>query len=247
MTADPVSIAILYPELLGTYGDGGNATVLAQRLRWRGITSQILDVTTGEPVPTSCDVYLLGGGEDGPQALAVRELRTSRALARAVDRGAAVLAVCAGYQILGRQFLGPGGRPHAGLGLLDVSTDRGPGPRRIGELVVEPDPSLDLPPLTGYENHAGITRLGPDVQPLGKVVVGHGNDHGDGTEGTVSGRVVGTYLHGPVLARNPALADMILSWVVGPLDPLEDPEVEELRSERIAAARKGHPLAGRKL
>jgi CobQ-like glutamine amidotransferase family enzyme len=117
----------------------------------------------------------------------------------------------------------------------------------VGELVVDPDPSLDLPHLTGYENHAGLTRLGPDALPLGKVLVGHGNDGGDGTEGTVSGRIVGTYLHGPVLARNPALADMILTWVVGPLKPLDDPEVEDLRAERIAAARKGHPLAARKL
>ena len=244
--SEPVSIALLYPELLGTYGDGGNAQVLAQRLRWRGISAEIVDVTAGEAVPASCDVYLLGGGEDGPQALAVRELRASRALTRAVDAGAAVIAVCAGYQILGRQFLGPDGRPHGGLGLLDVSTDRGPGPRRVGELVVEPDAVLGLPTLTGYENHAGITRLGPDVQPLGRVVVGHGNDHGDGTEGALFGRIVGTYLHGPVLARNPALADLILTWVVGPLEPFEDPEVEELRAERIAAARRGHPLAGRR-
>ena len=242
-----MSIALLYPELLGTYGDGGNATVLSQRLRWRGIPAEVVDVTAGEPVPTSCDVYLIGGGEDGPQSLAVRELRASRALSRALDQGATVLAVCAGYQILGRQFLGPGGRPHAGLGLLDVSTDRGQGPRRVGELVVQPDASLGLPTLTGYENHAGITRLGPDTQPLGKVLVGHGNDHGDGSEGVISGRIVGTYLHGPVLARNPALADLILSWVVGPLEPLDEPEVEELREERIAAAGKGHPLVRRRL
>lgn len=247
MTAEPVSIALLYPELLGTYGDGGNATVLAQRLRWRGIPAEVIDITAGEPVPSSCDVYLMGGGEDGPQALAVRELRASRALVRAVDGGAAVLAVCAGYQILGRQFLGPEGGPHAGLGLLDVSTDRGSGPRRVGELVVDPEPALKLPTLTGYENHAGITRLGPEAQPLGRVVVGHGNDHGDGSEGGVSGRIVGTYLHGPALARNPALADLILTWVVGPLEPLDDPEVGELREERIGAARKGHPLAARKL
>jgi CobQ-like glutamine amidotransferase family enzyme len=247
MTSEAVSIALLYPELLGTYGDGGNAAVLAQRLRWRGIPAEVVDITAGESVPTSCHVYLLGGGEDGPQALAVRELRASRALARAVDGGAAVLAVCAGYQILGRQFLGPDGRPHGGLGLLDVSTDRGPGPRRVGELVVEPVVDPDLPTLTGYENHAGITRLGPGVQPLGKVVVGHGNDHGDGSEGAVSGRILGTYLHGPVLARNPALADLILSWVVGPLDPLDDGEVQELRAERMTAARRGHPLAARRL
>lgn len=110
----------------------------------------------------------------------------------------------------------------------------------MGELVVEAEPGLGLPTLTGYENHAGVTTLGPGARPLGKVLVGRGNDAGDGTEGLVSGRVVGTYLHGPVLARNPALADLLLSWVVGPLDPLDDEEVEALRAERIAAARHSH-------
>ena len=246
MPPEPVSIALLYPELLGTYGDGGNALVLAQRLRWRGIPAEIVDVTAGESVPVSCQLYLMGGGEDGPQALAVRDLRASRALQRSVESGATVLAICAGYQILGRQFVGPGGRPHAGLGLLDCSTDRGRGPRRVGELVVEPRPDLGVPTLTGYENHAGITSLGPDARPLGHVLVGHGNDGGDGTEGVVSGHVVGTYLHGPVLARNPALADVLLSWVVGPLEPLDDPEVDALREERIGTARRSHPLAGRR-
>ncbi|MDP8936296.1 MAG: glutamine amidotransferase [Actinomycetota bacterium] len=241
--ADPVSIALLYPELLGTYGDGGNATVLAQRLRWRGTPVEVVDVTAGEPVPSSCDLYLMGGGEDGPQALAVRELRAGQALNRAVEDGAAVLAICAGYQILGREFLGPDGQPHEGLGLLDCTTTRGEGPRRVGEVVVTPDESLGIPELTGYENHAGVTTLGPGAKALGHVVAGHGNDSGDGTEGIVSGRVVGTYLHGPVLARNPALADLVLSWVVGPLDPVDDDEVEALRQERIAAARRPHPIA----
>jgi CobQ-like glutamine amidotransferase family enzyme len=241
--ADAVSIALLFPELLGTYGDGGNATVLAQRLRWRGIPAEVVEVATGEPVPTSCDIYLMGGGEDGPQALAVRELDASGALPRAIDAGAAVMAVCAGYQVLGNSFLGPDGTPHAGLGLLDCSTTRGKGPRRVGELVVEADPALGLPALTGYENHAGVTTLGPAARPLGQVVVGHGNDGGDGSEGVVVGHVLGTYLHGPVLARNPALADLVLSWVVGPLDPLEDTEVDALRAERIAAARGTNPLA----
>lgn len=241
---EPVSIALLYPELLGTYGDGGNGVVLAQRLRWRGIPAEVIDVTAGEAVPSSCDIYLMGGGEDGPQSLAVRELRASRALSNAVENGAAVLAVCAGFQLLGRQFRGPDGRPHTGLGLIDCSTDRGPGSRRVGELVVEPAADLDLPSLTGYENHQGVTTLGPSARPLGSVVVGHGNDTGDGSEGAISGRVVGTYLHGPVLARNPALADLILSWVVGPLDPIEDSEVDALRQQRLAVARRGHPLAG---
>jgi CobQ-like glutamine amidotransferase family enzyme len=232
-----VSIALLYPELLGTYGDGGNAVVLAQRLRWRGIPADVVDVTAGEPVPASCELYLLGGGEDSPQALAVRELRAGRVLDRAVDGGAVVLAVCAGFQILGRQFLGPGGTPHSGLGLIDCATGRTAGPRRVGEVLVEPDPALGLPTLTGYENHAGVTSLGPGARPLGRVTVGHGNDSGDGSEGAVTGRIVGTYLHGPVLARNPALADLLLSWVVGRLEPLDEPEVEALRNERVAAAR----------
>jgi CobQ-like glutamine amidotransferase family enzyme len=237
---EPVSIALLYPELLGTYGDGGNGLVLAQRLRWRGIPSQVLDVTAGEPVPESCQIYLMGGGEDGPQALAARELAASGALAHAVHAGAAVLAVCAGFQILGRRFVGPDGEAHDGLGLLDCATTRDAAPRRIGEVVVAPEPGLGLPELTGYENHGGVTKLGPEGRPLGRVVVGHGNDVGDGTEGAVTGKVVATYLHGPVLARNPALADFLLSSVVGPLDPLDEPEVEALRRERLAAAR--HPL-----
>jgi len=241
--AEPVSIALLYPELLGTYGDGGNATVMAQRLRWRGTPAEVVEVTAGEPVPSSCHLYLMGGGEDGPQALAVRELGAGHALDRAVEGGAAVLAICAGYQILGREFLGPDGQPHEGLGLLDCTTTRGEGPRRIGEIVVTPDQSLGIGELTGYENHAGVTTLGPEARPLGRVVVGHGNDSGDGSEGIVSGRVVGTYLHGPVLARNPALADLVLSWVVGPLDPVDDEEVEALRRERISAARRPGPIA----
>ncbi len=234
---------MLYPELLGTYGDGGNATVLAKRLEWRGIASELVEVTAGEATPRSCDIYLMGGGEDGPQTLAARELLESRALHRAVADGAAVLAICAGFQVLGTSFVGPDGSAHDGLALLDISTFRDDGARRVGEIVVEPAPDLGLPELTGYENHASVTTLGPEARPLGKVSVGYGNDSGDGSEGAVAGRIVGTYLHGPVLARNPALADHILSTVVGPLDPLDDEEVEALRAERLAAAHRPHPIA----
>ncbi len=234
---------MLYPELLGTYGDGGNATVLARRLEWRGIGCEVVEVNAGEPTPSSCDIYLLGGGEDGPQSLATRELLGSRSLHRAVDDGAAVLAVCAGFQLLGVSFVGPDGAEIEALGLLDVSTVRGDGTRRVGEIVVEPDPALGLPELTGYENHACVTALGPGARALGKVTVGYGNDSGDGSEGAVAGRIVGTYLHGPVLARNPALADHILSAVVGPLEPLDDTDVDALREERLANAHRPHPIA----
>ena len=242
--AEPVSIALLYPELLGTYGDGGNAIVLAQRLKWRGIPAEVVDVTAGEPIPSGCQLYLMGGGEDAPQTLAAHELRSGSALVDAVAGGAAVLAVCAGLQVLGTRFVGDDNKAHDGLGLLDCETHRDGGPRRIGEVVVTPDPSLGLPELTGYENHGGVTPLGPTARPLGKAVIGHGNDGGDGTEGIVNGRVVGTYLHGPVLARNPALADHLLSSVLGPLDPIEEPEVEALRRERLQAARHPHLNAG---
>lgn len=238
--ADPVSIALLYPELLGTYGDGGNAIVLAQRLRWRGIAAEVVDVTAGEPVPRGCQLYLMGGGEDAPQTLAAHELRSAPALADAVAGGAGVLAVCAGLQVLGRRFAADDNKVHDGLGLLDCETHRDGGARRVGEVVVNPDSSLDLPELTGYENHGGVTILGPTAVPLGRVLVGHGNGGGDATEGIISGRIVGTYLHGPVLARNPALADLLLTSVLGTLEPLEEPEVDALRRERLQAARHPH-------
>ena len=238
MPDSSVAIALLYPELLGTYGDGGNAVVLAQRLRWRGIEVDVIRLGAGATVPTSCDVYLMGGGEDGPQALAARELSVSGALHTAVDKGAVVFGTCAGIQVLGHEFANPDGTPHPGLGLLDVRTVRGTGKRAVGELLSEP--LIDgLPVLTGYENHGAITHLGPGVRPLGRLVHGVGNGGGDNSEGAVSGRVLATYMHGPALARNPALADLLLSWTVGDLEPLDDADVEDLRGERLRSLRRG--------
>ncbi|MHB1930056.1 MAG: glutamine amidotransferase, partial [Acidimicrobiales bacterium] len=155
-----VRVAVVYPDLLGTYGDAGNATVLAQRLRRRGRPAEIVTVHAGETVPGSCDLYVLGGGEDQPQALAAAQLGRPGPLHRAVDAGAAVLAVCAGLQILGTSFVGPDGVETDGLGLLDCRTVRAGGPRAVGEIVVDPDPASGLPALTGYENHGGATVLG---------------------------------------------------------------------------------------
>ena len=250
-----VRLGVLFPDLLGTYGDGGNALVLAQRLAWRGLGVDVVTVAAGEAAPDSCDLYLVGGGEDGPQVQATRELAESRALHRAVDRGAVVLAVCAGMQILGHRFPDATGADRPGLGLLDCDTVRVDRPRAVGELLTTeasvPDPSgppgatLDLGVLTGFENHAGRTVPGAGSTPLASVEIGEGN--GDGSEGVVCGRVVGTYLHGPVLARNPRLADLLLGWVVGAdaLTPLDDHEVDDLRTERLRAARS-HELAPRR-
>jgi len=209
----------------------------------------VVDVHAGEAIPSSCQIYVMGGGEDAPQALAARELRSGSALLDEVERGAAVLAVCAGLQVLGRRFTGEDGKAHEGLGLLDCETHRDDRPRRVGEVVVTPEPFLALPDLTGYENHGGVTTLGPSARPLGQVVVGNGNAGGDGSEGIVNGRVVGTYLHGPVLARNPALADHLLASVLGPLAPLEDLEVDVPRRSGRQPVRGGaepdrRPTAG---
>ena len=228
-----VRVCVLYPELLGTYGDGGNGIVLAQRLRWRGRPAELVTPSIDQALPRDCDVYLMGGGEDAPQTLATDQLR-AHDLAAIVDRGAVVLAICAGLQVLGRSFTAADGSTVPGLGLLDCAT-RPKGSRMIGELVVEAT-AFRLPRLTGFENHGGITELGPDAQPLGTVVAGSGNGAA-GVEGAVQGRIVGTYLHGPALARNPALADLLLSWVVGDgLEPLDDAIIEELRAERLRAA-----------
>jgi CobQ-like glutamine amidotransferase family enzyme len=146
-----------------------------------------------------------------------------------------VLAVCAGYQVLGDSFGGVEGEPVAGLGVLDISSGRGDR-RGVGELVADVDPELGVPRFTGFENHQGVTKLGSGARPLARVTMGVGN--GDGTEGAYAGKVLGTYMHGPALARNPGLADLLLSWAAGRLAPI-DPEAEEwasqLRAERLAA------------
>lgn len=242
-----LTIALLFPELLGTYGDGGNALILAKRLAWRGIPAEIITIEAGEVVPDSCDLYLLGGGEDGPQTEAARELIRQGAVHRAASRGAVVFAVCAGMQILGTSFPGKNGVEVAGLGLLDCRTVRTDEPRAVGELLVEATDPCPLGRLTGFENHGGRTRVGACAVPLGPVTAGVGN--GDGTEGVVTrdpnaGRVLGTYLHGPVLARNPALADLLLAWALGVdpagLAPLDDHEADRLRADRFRAVEAGH-------
>jgi lipid II isoglutaminyl synthase (glutamine-hydrolysing) len=236
MTESKVSICVLFPELLGTYGDGGNAVVLSKRLQWRGIESELVEVSTGQTIPETCDIYVLGGGEDQPQTSVTDILLETKVLNRAVARGAVVFAVCAGMQIIGKSFA-VGENTKEGIGLLDITTVRGPGKRRVGELVTDPDPEFVSGRLTGYENHGGITSLGADAKPLARVVSGKGNDDGSGYEGAVSGRVLGTYLHGPGLARNPALADRLLTWAVDrTLEPLDDGDIDELRRERFKSA-----------
>lgn len=234
---EPVGIGLVLPDVMGTYGDGGNAVVLRQRLLMRGISARIVEVTLAEPVPESLDLYTLGGAEDYAQRLATRHLLRHPGLQRAAARGAPVLAICAAVQVLGHWYETSAGERVDGVGLLDVTTS--PQPRRtIGEVVSTPLIDGLSEPLTGFENHRGGTVLGSGAQPLAAVVTGAGNRLGDGVDGAVQGSVVATYLHGPCLARNPELADLLLSRVVGTLAPLELPEVDRLRRERLAAPRR---------
>lgn len=230
-----LTIVNVYPTLLGTYGDRGNATILAARATMRGLPAQIVEVGPEQPVPDSGDLYVLGGAEDAAQVAATQRLSADGGLARAVARGASLLAVCAGYQVIGETFWASG-REVAGLGLVDARSMPGAEERAVGELrsaAVAGEDLAGLPPLTGYENHAGITRLGASARPLGQVLAGVGN--GDGTEGLVQGSVIGTYAHGPVLARNPALADALLARSLGPLPALDDELVEAFRAQRLGA------------
>ncbi|MBA8796121.1 hypothetical protein FHX74_003762 [Friedmanniella endophytica] len=236
-----VEVVLIYQSLLGIYGDRGNATVLARRLAWHGFTPELTVVEPGEALPDTGSIYLLGGGEDAAQITAVRGLTADGALHRAADRGAVVFAVCAGYQIVGNSFtVGADDTVIDGLGLLDVTTTRGP-VRAVGEILSrwEDDSRPDEERwLTGFENHGGYTRLGDRARPLARVEVGIGNC-GDGTEGAVQGTVIGSYPHGPALARNPALADHLIATATGvELAPLDRPEITELRRQRLAAVRR---------
>jgi CobQ-like glutamine amidotransferase family enzyme len=219
---------------MGTYGDRGNALVLERRLAWRGMAGEVVEIAAGEPIPSTLDIYVLGGAEDVPQTLAAEGLAASGpAIARALDAGSVMLAVCAGFQLLGTTYVRTDGKPVPGLGLVGAATVAG-AQRRIGEVVVDTGRS-DLGLLSGFENHAGITTLDSGTEALGVVRAGSGN--GDGRDGAFQDRrLVATYLHGPVLARNAALADLLLSWVTGPLPPLDDDLVERLHAERLAAA-----------
>ena len=234
MSESTLRIVWIYPDLLSTYGDRGNMLILARRAAMRGIPAQTFEVRSDQPMPTTADIYLIGGGEDGPQALAAQRLIADGGLHRAVNQGAAVLAICAGYQLFGGSFFAKGAQCR-GLDLLDINSDRGE-TRAVGELGGEIDPRLGLPALTGFENHGGRTHLGPGVSPLARVTAGIGND--GATEGAWNGKILGSYAHGPALARNPAIADLLLRWATGAdsLQPLDDTWADRLRGERLAAA-----------
>src|SRR6202047_2281810 len=228
MSESTVRIGLVLPDVMGTYGDGGNAVVLRQRLLLRGIDASIVEITLSDPVPASLDIYTLGGAEDYAQRLATKHLLRYPGLQQAVSPGAPVLAICAAIQVLGHWYETSAGERVDGVGVLDLTTPPQPA-RTIGELVTAPLLDGLTAPLTGFENHRGGTILGDAAAPLGTVKKGAGNRAGDGIDGAGQGSVFATYMHGPCLARNPEFADLLLGKVVGELAPLNLPEVELLR------------------
>jgi lipid II isoglutaminyl synthase (glutamine-hydrolysing) len=236
-----IAVGHLYPDYLNIYADRGNMAVLARRAGWRGIELSVepLDVED-EIAPGAHDLYYIGGGQDREQALVARDLAgKGEALRRAVDEGAALLAVCGGYQLLGRFYRGRDGEELPGVGLFPHHTVAGER-RMIGDVLLE----CELRPgerrtIAGFENHAGRTYLDEGAEPLGRVIAGFGNDGESGAEGCRVGLALGTYLHGPLLPRNPWLADWLLSaallrhtgdWVR--LEPVND----ELEAEAHAVS-----------
>ena len=201
-----LKIVRIHNELLGTYGDQGNADVLAFRAKARNIDAQIVDISFLDVLPTDGDIYLMGGAEDAAQLLSLEALERDNNLQMALDRGAVLLAVCAGFQIVGNSFEASG-KKVSGLGLLDVDSASG---ANIGKKRFVGDTKIKSGvvgcELTGFENHAGYTTLGTGVQPLGEVIVGHGNGD-DKYDGAVSGNIFGTYLHGCLLYTSPSPRD----------------------------------------
>jgi lipid II isoglutaminyl synthase (glutamine-hydrolysing) len=229
VTAPVLRVCSLYPELMNIYADRGNIAVLRARCEWRGIGFQASSATIAEPLdPDAHDLFYIGGGQDRDQVAVAHDMAETKrdALHAAAARGAVVLAVCGGYQLLGTSYqLGAEELP--GIGLVELRTVREEGPRLIGNCAIEADLGGGPRVIAGFENHGGRTYLSAGEQPLGRVLKGHGNNGRDGTEGVHRGNVMGTYLHGPLLPKNAWLADRLLELALGvDLSPLDD-ELEE--------------------
>ncbi|WP_375498055.1 type 1 glutamine amidotransferase [uncultured Jatrophihabitans sp.] len=228
----------LYPREMNIYGDTGNVLVLRRRLQWRGLAVTITPVSVGDPLPHDADILLGGGGQDAAQGDIGADFAQRGPQLRAMaDDGVVMLAICGTYQMLGHEFVTQEGRRIAGVGVLDVVTHGQP-VRLIGNnWVVTPQAGR----LVGYENHSGLTTLGPGAAPLGTSQLGRGNNGKDGTEGAVRDNVIGTYLHGPVLAKSPRFADDLLRRAYlrrgepAELEPIDD-ALPELAA-RVAVGR----------
>jgi lipid II isoglutaminyl synthase (glutamine-hydrolysing) len=218
-------VCALYPELMNIYADRGNLAVLRARCEWRGLGFELGSTTIGEPLDQERhDLFYIGGGQDRDQKAVANDMAAGKRdpLHAAADRGAVVLAVCGGYQLLGHAYE-MDGNELPGVGLVDLRTVREQGPRLIGNCAIEADLGGGPRTIAGFENHGGRTYLGDGERPLGRVLKGHGNNGSDGFEGVRRGNVIGTYLHGPLLPKNVWLADRLIELALGiELEPLDD-------------------------
>ncbi|MEJ7837599.1 MAG: glutamine amidotransferase [Thermomicrobiales bacterium] len=207
-TSSPsLSIAWLYATKMNIYGDRGNVIALAQRATWRGIDVTVHETGIGEAIPEDTDIFFFGGGQDQSQVDVARDLQGTKgeAITSAVEAGAAALTICGGYQLFGNEYRPHDAEPLPGIGLFDVVSKAGP-ERFIGNVVVE----SQWGELVGFENHSGLTFLGDGLKPMGKVVVGRGNNGQDGTEGAMYRNALGCYMHGALLPKNPKLSDWLI-------------------------------------
>ena len=237
MSDSGLRLLALYPEQMNIYADRGNILFLQRRCEWRGIPFEYAAAGPGEGFdPARHDLIYIGGGQDRDQVLVAEDmLETKRdAIASAVDDGAAVLAVCGGYQLLGHRYQ-LGDRSIPGLGIADLETVRESGPRLIGNVSIEVDLGQGPRVLAGFENHGGRTHLGRSAEPLGRVLHGHGNNGRDGYEGVKRRNLIGTYLHGPLLPKNAWLADRLIALAIGRRTGTE-PELEPLADQLEAAS-----------
>jgi lipid II isoglutaminyl synthase (glutamine-hydrolysing) len=234
LESETLRVCALYPDLMNIYADRGNLLMLRRRCEWRSIGFELKGTGVGDALdPDWADLYYIGGGQDRDQELCALDLHQHKreALVAAAADGAVVLGVCGGYQLLGHAYQ-LGDRELPGVGLLDIRTSRSEGPRLIGNVAIEVSlPGAEGRVLAGFENHGGRTELGESGEPLGRVLRGHGNNGRDGHEGAVSGSVIGTYLHGPLLPKNAWFADWLIAHAIGAEDgrlcPLDD-TLEEL-------------------
>ena len=227
----------LYPEQMNIYADRGNILLLRRRCEWRGIRFSYSAAGPGDHLDHGAvDLLYMGGGQDRDQRIVAADLLETKrdAIARATGDGVVLLAVCGGYQLLGSSYQ-LGNERIEGLGLVDLETVREPGPRLIGNVEIEVDLGGGPRRLAGFENHGGRTYLGPDAEPLGRVIRGFGNNGKDGHEGVRLRNVVGTYLHGPLLPKNAWLADRLIQLALGRREGAE-PELERLDDTLEAAA-----------
>lgn len=233
-----IKIAWLYPDLMSTYGDRGNVMVLAKRCAWRGIKAEIVPVTleTSTAALSSCDIVFMGGAQDRQQKLAGNDFLNHKGpvVKKMVEKGTPALFVCAAYQFVGKFYKPYQGDPIPGAGIWDLFTEH-PGDqakRLIGNTVAEiiNPPELKGTIMVGFENHGGHTTLGPSMKPLARVIKGGGNNGNDGFEGATYKNSIGSYFHGPLLPKNPAIADWLISRVAGELAPLDD--ALELRANK---------------